>query len=233
MSEHRSLRFREQVMSFDVADAIERIMREMELPQALRREDVVRVLIDMAHLNEDDTVGEITPMARRAFSDQFTNRLTNTGVFQAGYKRYEKRTTNPVVPVTDFFFRIVYSNSGDDVTDCLENMSDHEIRYSLPKRPNVVRADDGVTAVLDAQGDEVIAGDVAGIVIFPPNMQAKLLRAWLQRRANVASGQLTTTVDAISHARPETVAVEELKEATTPVAGAMRRALPRPKKDRS
>jgi hypothetical protein len=235
MVEHRLLRYRETVLSSDVADAIERLTDgELPLlPRALQRSDLVRTLIEMAHLNEDGTVDEITPIARRALGDQFNNRLTNTGVFQAGYKHYEKRKSNPVVPVTDFFFRIVFGNTSSNIEECLDAMSDHEIRHSLPKRPNIAKQEDGRTPILDTVGDEVIAGDVAGIVIFPPNMQAKLLRAWLKRRANVATGQLSGTVNAISHARPATVAVEELKERTEPVAGAMRRALPRPRSPRS
>jgi hypothetical protein len=231
MPSRSPLKYREQIIAPDVADALELLVSSdpagPDLPKAYRRINVVDKLIQIAHTEDDGTIAEITPIARRSLGDVFFNRLSNTGVFQAGYKRYEKRSENPVVPVTEFFFRIVFGNG--DVSDSLDAMSDHEIKLSMPKRPHTAREEDGITPILDTEGEEVVAGDVAGVVIFPPGTQAKLLRAWLERRAHVTTGLMTTTIDAIEHARPDTKSVADLRETARPIAGAMHRALPRRK----
>jgi hypothetical protein len=125
---------------------------------------------------------------------------------------------------------VIGGNSNGEILAALEQMSDHEIYLSLPKPIGMAKEEDRRTPILDAQGDIVVAGDVAGIVVFPPNIQDRMLRAWLQRRAATASGQLSKTVDAITHARPATSLVEDLQQKARPLPGAMRRALPRPKK---
>jgi hypothetical protein len=229
---HRPLRERENVLASDVADAIEMLIARdllsgLGLPTAIKRSDVVDMLIEIAHTDDDGTVVQIFPMHRRALGDVYHNRLTNTGVFQAGYKRYERRSSNPVCPVTDFFFKVVFANGV--VADCLDAMSDHEIKQSLPKRTSIAREEDGTTLITDGDGTVVQAGEVAGVVVFPPNMQARLLAYWLERRTKGTVGSMQKTTLAIEHARPGTAAIEHLKESTRGVPSAMRQALPKPR----
>jgi hypothetical protein len=61
----------------------------------------------LAHIDEEGVSSHITVMARRSMGDQFQNRLLNTAVFYSGYKRYEKESKFPVVPVGSYFFKIV------------------------------------------------------------------------------------------------------------------------------
>jgi hypothetical protein len=225
------LRERELPLSCDVALAISSLVGDRNnLPIAINRAQIIDKLIEMAHEEDDGTIGHISRIARRAMTDSFYNRLTNTAVFQAGYKQYEKNAENPVVPITDFFFKNVFANG--DVVDCLDAMSDFEIRQSLPKRMSPMLQSDGNDVIRDDRGDVIRSGEIAGIVILPPNSRVNLLAVWLKRRANSTIGQLKSTVTSIKHAKPEAPAVEKLEEMVNPVPRVMHQALPKPRRER-
>ena len=235
MSMHRPLRKRANILSHDVADAIEQLIGQQLslLPQAYTKQQIIDQLIIIAHTEEDGTVGEITPISRRTMTDQFYNRLTNTAIFQAGYKRYEERSRLPVVPVTDFFFRIVCGN-GDDCVTALDAMTDLELRQSLPKRSSAGRKSEDMEGNIEYHRDEsgliLVFGELAGIVVIPADAQSNLLRAWLRRLSHVSTGNIQRTVERIEHARPDNTATTQLQEQVRPLSGAMSRALPRPKR---
>ena len=227
----RPLRERESILSSDVSDALEQLVAQNggALPVAFDKNDVVEKLIEIANTGDDGIVNEPLPIARRALQEQFRNRLSNTAVFQAGYKRYEGNSELPVVPVTEFFFKHVYE--GGDTADCLDGMSDHEITQSLPKRASFARVKDKETGLLEyvrnESGEMLTYGELAGVIIFPQGMVSNLLRAWLDRRAKAAAGLFNNTVERLEHARPGGVAVENLK--AHKLESAMRQALPRPR----
>jgi hypothetical protein len=227
---HSPLSQREHVISADVADAIEalveRDVKDSPLPKAYTIADVVDMLILMVHLDNDGTVKEITPAARRAFTNEYGNRLQNSSVFQAGYKRYEKRTEYPVVPATTFFFANEFCSGGNGVDKTLDKMSDMEVRQSLPKRPSQTLSD-----LSDENSELIPSGAIAGVVIFPQNSRANLLGYWLKRRAANAEGQMGSAVAALEHARPQAAAVGTLKAHAKAANTAMARALPKPKKE--
>jgi hypothetical protein len=102
---------------------------------------------------------------------------------------------------------------------------------SLPKRTGrvPVEGEDG-EYMRDENGDIAKFGTLAGIVVFPPNSHAPLLRAWLQRQGNVTLGQNRKIVNAIGHARPDAAAVEVLKEKVGEIRPAITKALPRPRR---
>ena len=229
----KPLRERELLLSSDVADAIERLVNHsgMALPLPINKEKVIHELIQLVHLQSNGAIAPIGKMVRRALAQGFANQLTNSSVFAAGYQHYEKRAQLPVIPVTEFFFKVVFTN-GDDVAMDLEAMSDYEIRQSLPKRRSPIRSDvaAGGELLRDDDGDVLHSGSIAGVIVFPPHNRSRLLRTWLERRANVASGQMTAVVDNLGHARPDATAVEHLREHVQTVRPSLRRALPQPKK---
>ena len=222
---------RENVLSSDVADAIEALVQGYpDLPLPLDKAIVIAQLIRLSHTQEDGTVAPISRMVERALTQSFTSRLTDTTVFSAGYQHYEKRSELPVVPVTDFFFKVILDGSDPTVAECLDAMSDYEIRQSLPKRRSAIRIDeDGDFVRSDDTGDVMHSGSIAGIIVFPANNRSALLRSWLERRANVATGQMSSVVAVLGHARPESSAVEHLREHVETVKPSMRKALPQSK----
>ena len=228
----KHLRDREHPLSSDVAEAIFRLAgnEERSLPIAITKLEIVARLIDIAHEGEEgEPDRQPIPAAKRAMTNDWFNRLSNTAVFQSGYKHYEARQEYgnfPVVPVTDYFFKVVYAEG--DVVEVLEGMSDHEIMHSLPKRRGrvPVEGEDG-EYLRDDSGAFAQFGELAGIIVFPRNSTALLLRAWLARRGNVAAGQIQGAVASIEHARPNTVAVEHLKEKVDGLKPTITKALPR------
>ena len=233
MNQHRPLRRRGNILAHDVAEAISRLVGpdDRMLPEAFNKHAIVGKLIEIAHELDDGTIDEITPIVRSTMAEKFYNVLTNTATFQAGYKRYERNSKFPVVPVTDFFFKTVYSEG--ECASILDAMTDLEIRQSLPKRPSRGRQanPDGEIEYMHGEDGEILVfGELAGIVVFPVNMQSNLMRAWLQRLAKISSRSIQSTVQRIEYARPETLSTAALKESIEPIAGAMARALPRPKK---
>jgi len=102
--DRRPLRDRDQPLSSDVAEAIYRLVGNgNDLPIALTKINIVEKLIDIAH--EAKNGEQLVPIraAKRAMQDGWYNRLSNTAVFQSGYKHYEGLDEYghfPVVPVT-------------------------------------------------------------------------------------------------------------------------------------
>ncbi len=226
MIAHRPLRDREGILSSDVADAIEMLVgppNARSLPVAFTKDKIVQQLVRIAHTDDEGIVHEPLRIVARSMTETFRNRLTNTAVFQTGYKRFEKRSDLPVVPVTDFFFRVVYADG--DTAGALDGMTSMEIRQSLPKR--LSRVADGDDYMRNANGEIAVFGELAGIIVYPANSMDALLRAWLERLVNKTAGSLRRTVGSIEHARPETVATARLKETAAPLGGAMRKALPK------
>lgn len=219
---------RPKPLSTDVADAIEQIVAagDDSLPISITRDQIAEKLIHIAQTDEDGTFTEPTGPAANAMAREFINILANTATFQSGYKRYEARAERPVVPVVDYFFRVLGGNS-------IEDMSAFDITQSLPKRRGRVPVDtpDGKEWLRDEETNEVLTmGELYGIVVFPPNMQSTLLRAWLERRTSNSMGSMHSTVTRIEHARPNTAAIDTLKGATKAVTPAMRKALLPPKR---
>jgi hypothetical protein len=227
--ERRHLRDRDQPLSSDVAEAIYRLVGNgATLPLALTKTDLVEKLIDIAHEAEDSE--QLVPIraAKRAMLEGWYNRLSNTAVFQSGYKHYEGRDEYghfPVVPVTDYFFKVIYSTGA--VTDVLDSMTLHEVRNSLPKR--ISKVANGDDYLRDEDGSIAHYGELAGIVVFSRNSRALLLRNWLERRSNTAIGQIESATASISNARPDTASVETLKEKIGGLKSTVTKALPRPK----
>jgi hypothetical protein len=230
-AEHRPLSER-GLLSADIADALEILVgadseQGLALPRAYTRSDVVDTLIKIVHRNEDGTFDHVRPNIRHSLLETYGNRLANSSVFQAGYKRFETRSQYPVVPVTDFFFK---NEFGDQlVAAVLDAMSDFEIRHSLPERPRRMRQSEDGDYLRDEDGDFFQSGLIAGVVVFPQRSRYNLLRAWLNRRARYADGQVRSAVASLEHARPDSPDVQELKTHTRTFGPAMRKALPRVK----
>lgn len=231
----RPLRERENVLACDVTDAIRNIVGpdERTLPIAISKADIVAELIKIAHTAEDGLVEKPRPLAWNSMATAIKNRLTNKSTFYDGYKGFEAESKLPVCPVTDFFFVEVYANG--DTAACLDAMNDNEITQSLPKKASRVPIynEQGKVAGYmrdPATQEEVQYGELSGIVVFPPGSTAQLLRRWLERRSSVSIGCLSRTVDAITHARPNTAATVTMRERAQAVPGVVRKALPRPKK---
>lgn len=223
----KHLRDRDWPLSSDVAEAIHRFVGVgSALPIALTKMDIVEKLIDIAHEDEDGVQQQPIRSARKAMRDGWFNRLSNTAVFQSGYKHYEGRDEYgnfPVVPVTDYFFKVVYGEGA--VIDVLDGMTEHEVMHSLPKRRG--RVPDGEDFLRDENGSVVQYGELAGIVVFPSNSAALLLCGWLQRRGNVALGQIESAAALLSHARPDSTAVDCLSEKVKGLRSNVTKALPR------
>ena len=219
----KPLHMRKRPVASDVADAIEHLEHAAStgLPVAFTRADVLDQLIRI-HLTQDDgTQMKTTAGMKEALREIWSNLLQNSSTFQAGYKHFEKRSQHPIVPVTDFFFKAVFG--GGAVADCLDAMSDLEIRQSLPKRTTSMTVDDN-------GGSELIeAGQVAGIVVFPENSNANLLRAWLKRLASSTQGSMDRSLQSLTNARPGSPEIENLREQMSGLKPAMTKALPEPK----
>jgi hypothetical protein len=226
----RPLCERENPLSSDVADAIEELVREGgDLPVAMNREHIADKLLDMASIDDAGARFHVPRIFQDAARRQLIDKLYNSALLQAGYRHYEKRSENPVVPITEFFFKNIYGE-GDDLTECLHALDAFSIRMSLPKRSSHQRNNDG-EVIYGADNQPLLEkGEVYGIVVFPPNSSFDLLRAWLERRGNVAVGQLTSTTQSIRHARPESPRVTELEETTHSAKSKIGRALPRPRR---
>jgi len=221
---------RQHIIGSDVSDAISRIMtRKSGPPAVLDKNDVANELVLMVHTNAEGIIGPIMPIVRATLMQTFINRLTNTAVFQSGYKRYEETSKRPIVPVSEFFFMHVYEEA--DIESVLATMSDDEVKSSLPKGPTKMRDPKDKSYTQNEDGGYVIYGKIAGIVIFSKNSNDNLLRAWLTRRASNADGQIKSTVRSLEHARPNTTAVENLKERVASVRPAMQKALPKPRQN--
>ena len=221
---HKPLRDRPRMLSCDVADALKKIANGQLLPMAIDKSMVILALIEIAHTDEEGMVHRPPMIVERSMGEAFRNRLTKTAVFQSGYKRFERDNELNVVPVTDFFFQVVYSNG--DTAECLDAMTNSEIKQSLPKRRGRVSAGDGDDDYMrDEQTNEVlIFGELAGIVVYPANSTDALLRAWLERQTKTTTGHIDKTVARIEYARPEETA--SLRDRMAQITPALQKALP-------
>jgi hypothetical protein len=234
----RTLYHRSRPMGIDVAEAISAIAARDEdgLPLAITREIVAKELVRIANTDDNGEVIPLSASSERLVEENFRNLLATSSVFQSGYKHYEKNTGNQVVPVTDYFFKAVYD---DGARDCLDAMTDIDLQQSLPKRPSISTDEHGNPLEGEA-GETVIlvSGKIAGIVIFQQGVRGALAVAWLARLASVQFGNrendregvLGTFVRRLGNAKPDSVAVGNLKESAPAFTRDVRAALPRPKR---
>jgi hypothetical protein len=225
---HRSLYHRAKPIAFDVAEAITSICvaDSVGLPLAIERERVAKELVRLANTNDDKEVIELSASTERLVEDNFKHVLATSGVFQAGYKQYEKNSGNQIVPVTEFFFKVVYD---DGSRDLLLNLEDFQIEQSLPRRQ--WQPYDENDNPLEIDGDRVllVSGKIAGVVVYPNGMRANLLTAWLHRLMTFSVGHGKGFVRRVENARPDTEAVGALRETTNEYSRNARLALPRKK----
>lgn len=231
--ERQPLRNRESVMHSDVCDAIRELVAPQMLdghlsaPVALDQPTIIEQLILLAHKEDDGIISEITPIVRRTMFNSFIAQLSDSSVLRVGYKKFEADARLPVVPVTTFFFKRVYTEA---TRDCLDAMSHEEIRQSLPRRESRVRDPKTGHHIRDDDDEFIVSGSVAGIVVFPPNMNCTLLTEWLRRRSNVMIGSVQSTIASIEHARPDSESVTALSTYGRDFTPVVRKALPRPRK---
>src|SRR5438046_883153 len=91
-------------MGFDVADAIDAIVKAdgQGPPIGITREQVAGELARIATTYPE--THEVAPLSLRlALENFFSNELKTSSVFQSGYEVYVERTNNRVVPTTDYF----------------------------------------------------------------------------------------------------------------------------------
>jgi len=225
--ERSLLCYRERPFGSDVADAIGNLMRRNgdELPFAITKEQIIDELVEMASIEDDDDgntrVRPHTVAAAKALQKSYAVHITESATFSLGYKRYERDSKHPVVPVSAFFFRHIYGDGS--VRDVLDAMTETEAKQSLPRRYEKARDDNGE--------ERIVYNDIAGIVIFPVNSRSHLIAMWLRRMASTTQGLVEGTVGRIERARPQTNAIAELKEMVRPLRTEMHRALPKPKRE--
>jgi hypothetical protein len=226
---------RERPISSDIALAIHQIIGsdEAALPIAIMKYEIVEKLIDIAHMSEDGLPDRVPiPAAKKAMFDSWNNLLSTSSIFQSGYKHYEATPffgSFPVVPVTDYFFRVICGDSA--VCDVLDGMSEFEITQSLPKRRNRVRVENGEGDDFerDDNGEVIQFGLLAGIVVFPPKSDCMLLDRWLRRLSNVVLGNAYRAVKSIGHSWPDRPAVAKLENMVGGLKPLLSQSLPRSK----
>lgn len=228
MTSHRSLYHRAKPIAFDVAEAISAICTadKTGLPLAIEREQIAKELVRIANTNDQGEVIELSASTEKLVEDNFKQVLATTGVFQAGYKQYEKNTGNPIVPVTEFFFKVVYD---DGSRDLLLNLEDFQIEQSLPRRQWQPYDENNLPLEIDGDRVLLVSGKIAGIVVYPVGMRANLLTAWLHRLMTFTVGHGKAFVRRVENARPDAEAVEALRETTDEYSRNARLALPRKK----
>jgi hypothetical protein len=201
--QRRHLRHRDTPIAGDVNDALKKLIerdKKHGLPRAYTLGNVAMMLIDIAHTKPDGTRIALPPASMRATYESFHNRLRTSATFQAGYKQYEKASGNVIVPGSDFFFK--NEVGGAALAQLLKSMSAFEIQQSLVSRVHRV-ADQQGSYVLDADGDILESGSIAGVIIFAADSRDDLLAAWLKRRAKMAVGQLDSAVGTLARALPK------------------------------
>jgi hypothetical protein len=161
----------------------------------------------------------------------WTNRLSNSAVFQSGYKHFESLEEYgnfPVVPVTDYFFTVILGERNGDLTVVLDSLSDFEIKNSLPKRRGRVTIEGKEDEFLRDSDDNIAQyGELAGVIVLPPDSKTKLMIRWLERQTNIAMGSINHATNALEHARPNAAAVGTLKTAVSGMRPVLSRALPK------
>ena len=231
MSQRRSLYHRNLPMAVDVADAIKALIDrdDQGIPLALTIGEIAAELVHIASI-DDEGVPVILPVsARNATLEKFSSHLLTSTTFKAGYKQYEFSSRNQVVPVTDFFFRSVYT---DEARDCLESMTEYTLMKSLPARPS--RLTDANGNPLNEEDDyaDARSGRTKGIVIFPNNhriegQSPKLVTAWMGRSAVVTVGSIKATGRRIENTGPPARQITSLKKSTKAIAHSITVALPK------
>ena len=229
MTQHtrRPLRMRKHPIAPDISDAITQIVDRLDndLPIAITKTMVIEELIAIVHTDDAGNTFDPSPITYDALFERFKNRLTNSASFQTGYKHYENVSANPVIPVTDYFFANVFADGS--VADALDAMSDFEVLQSLPKRKGRVADEDADDFMRDENGELLLFGELAGIVVCPPGIQIKLQTAWMKRRANMFVGSGKSVTASIGKARPGVEAVQELQAKVSDVEETVIRALPK------
>jgi hypothetical protein len=226
----RSLFYREVPRGEDVAAAIRTIVAVAggQLPLAISKLHVLAELMVMSATKEDGEVIEQSASAKKFVEMNYWNTLTESSIFQSGYERYEDDSGNPVVPVTEYFFRYIHT---DDTRACLDTMRQFEIQQSLPKRPSVPLDANQQVIHTENEGSRAPAGKVgkiAGVVIYKPrDADARLLFAWLDRKRNVAIGQVNSVIDNLGHTHGER-AVLALRSSSRRFQAGTERVLPGP-----
>ena len=227
-----SLFHREVPRGPDVALAIETlVLANGELPQAISKEDVLAQLMIMQATNDEGEIVEQPAAALRYVKAAFWNTLTESTVFQSGYERYESGSNNPVVPITEYFFRYIFND--EDMRECLSSMRPIEIMQSLPKRPSVpLDADARVIRQDEGEDGEIIpaqkVGKVAGIIVFKPkDTSSSILAEWIRRKRNMVFGGFEKLTDNLEHIRGDEAAVESLRSSTRDLKRETRRLSPR------
>jgi hypothetical protein len=203
----RSLFYREMPRGEDVAEAIHAIVTRSALPRAIGKEGVLTELLMMSRTKDDGEVVEQSASAKRFVELSYRNVLSESSVFQSGYERYEANSdygNHPVIPVSDFFFRYIYSEN-EDLRQTLDAMLPHEIMQSLPKRPSTPR-DQDLAPIIEAENNPTKVGKIAGIVILRNgDANCRLLATWLDRKAKTANGMINSVTNHLEHAHGERV----------------------------
>jgi hypothetical protein len=193
---------RSKVLGPDVADAIEAIVERdgTGLPMAIEKDDLVPELIRLACSDESGEVNEPTRMAVRLMAEEFRSRLADGRLFVSGYQHYHRRSKNPVVPVTNYFFNNVYEEG--DNRAYLDAMTPNEVMHSLPKRPTQMRDAETEAKIFDEEGNVAHSGKVAGVVVFPQGQASPLVLAWMDRRFGQANGTTEAALTYHEEVRP-------------------------------
>jgi hypothetical protein len=231
MNDRRSLFHRAIPMSIDVAEAIGNLVAgdSSGLPLALTIEQITAELVRM-HTIDDDGDAVILPVASlSAVSEKFAGYLMTSAVFKSGYKTYESTTRNQVVPVTAFFFKVVYT---DEARDCLDMVDEYTIMKSLPGRPSQITDANGNPLEED---EYTRSGKTAGVAIFPMDHRLsgqapKLIGSWLQRGVAITVGANDAVTNRLENAASTSARIARLKESSRTVNRDMRAALPKPRR---
>lgn len=217
---------RTKLMGLDIVDALSNLVKAGgSLPLAVTKAQVTNELVNIACTRESNGIVQVLDLpaaAEKFMFDNFLNSLMTSTVFSSGYAKFEEVTKFPVVPVTSYFFNHVYD---DEARDCLDAMTNVDIRQSLPKRPSVPVDNDGVPIESD-NGDAAFSGWTAGVVIFPRNSKARLMKAWHGRVAAMAIGHNNGMMGRIEHAHPNDGRVPVLEEKVTTANKGIRRLAP-------
>lgn len=233
MNDRRTLFHRRLPLAVDVADAIDNLITAdtAGLPLAVTIEDIAIELVRIANIDDEGDPVVLSESTRAAVTDRFTNYLSTSSIFRAGYKTYEAETRNQVIPVTKFFFTAVYT---DEARDCLHVLDDYVIRKSLPTRSSAMTDREGNPLVLEDDEDpSPRSGKTAGIAVFPKDylvegFSPKLIGVWLQRSAGITIGLNEATATRLENAASTSPMIAPLRRGVQVNKGNLIAALPKP-----
>jgi hypothetical protein len=235
MNDRRTLFHRRLPLAVDVADAIDNLVRSdtVGLPLAVTIEEIATELVRIANIDDEGDPVVLSESTRAAVTDRFTNYLSTSSIFRAGYKTYEAETRNQVIPVTRFFFTAVYT---DEARDCLHVLDDYVIRKSLPTRSSPLTDREGNPLVFedDEDADSRRSGKTAGIAVFPQDhlvegFAPKLVGVWLQRSASITIGLNEATATRLENAASASPMIAPLRSSVQANKSNLIAALPKPK----